>query len=278
MKNNKLKIWLLSCLTILLAFILAVWPAFRTAAQKKDKPASSSQQGKNSNSHHKSAANPTGGQMSDIDSQTIHQALLEIDRAMEKLKTEEWPRVQVELARAMEQLDTEKIAREITNAVNQVDIQKINLAVTKAMTEVNASKICEEVKAAMAQIDMSELQKELAAKKINSEELALQMEKLKMDMKDLHIDIRKEMENASREMEKAKVKLQLMSEGLKALENEGLIKKGDKISIEYKEGIMYINGRAQTKEVSDKYKKYFGEEHSSIHIDNDDNMDTKLAK
>ena len=61
-----------------------------------------------------------------------------------------------------------------------------------------------------------------------------------------------------------------MKDGLHELEKDGLINKGEKVNIEFKDDILSLNGKPQSKEISEKYKKYFSKAKTTLHIDADD--------
>jgi hypothetical protein len=85
-----------------------------------------------------------------------------------------------------------------------------------------------------------------------------------------HIDMDKIKESVEKGLERqgwkesgiarAKKEIALLKEFTEALEKDGLISKKKGYKIEIKDGEMYINGTKQSKEVNEKYKKYFKEE------------------
>ncbi len=300
MKSRKLRVWLLSLATILITVILAFYPPFRSAAQKKDKPAAG--QTNEDTARRKSTANGSRSKISSVDQTSLDKAMKELDESMRQLQNKEWPNVQVEIENAMKDFDAAKISREVEMAIRQVDMEKINVQVQEAMKHVNAARICEEVSRALKEVDMQKInrevqealkevnaericeqvqkelkavdmasiQKELASvKKINMEEIAKELEKVKEEMARNKIDMKEQFKKAGEEMKKAKEQLQLMKEGLNELEKDGLMKKGEKVNIEFKNGIMLLNGKEQTPEVSAKYKKYFGEGDFRMNHDED---------
>ena len=61
----------------------------------------------------------------------------------------------------------------------------------------------------------------------------------------------------------------LMKEFTEGLEKDGLINRKKGFTLEIKNGELYINGTKQSKEVNDKYHKYFKDEDYSIKSDGD---------
>ena len=73
--------------------------------------------------------------------------------------------------------------------------------------------------------------------------------------------VEESMKDARIQMEKAKKQLQELKEFTDALQKDGLIDKDKRFSIEWKNGgDLYINGTKQSKEISEKYRKYYKED------------------
>ena len=158
--------------------------------------------------------------------------------------------------------------KEVDMVKMQAEIKKAQAEMQKSMKDLDVSKINAEVAKAMKAIDMKAMEKDLAAvKNINTEELKLEMAKVKEELAQNKIDIKIQLEEAKEQMKKANVQLMLVKEGLDELEKDGLKKKDEKVNIEYRNGILYLNGKPQSQQVSDKYKKYFGDE---IHVINNE--------
>ena len=64
------------------------------------------------------------------------------------------------------------------------------------------------------------------------------------------------MAKAQEGINKAKEKLQQMKDFTDALAADGLIDKKKGYTIEWKDGNLYIDGKEQPKNISDKYRKY----------------------
>jgi hypothetical protein len=75
------------------------------------------------------------------------------------------------------------------------------------------------------------------------------------------------MEHARTGLEKAKKEITLLKEFTSELEKDGLVDRKKGYTIEIKSGEMYINGVKQSKEVNDKYRKYFKDEDYTIKSD-----------
>ena len=262
MKTTKAGIMIFLAVLIAAA-TLSLYPSFRSSAQTKPKPSVK----KPGSNHDAGKSTPNSrSKMGDVDQQDIDKAMKEVEESMKQVSEIEWPKVQLEISKAMKEIDAVKIQKEIEASMKEIDMNAIKIEIDKAMAEVkeNLSKVdYEKIKRdadkAINNIDLKVLQNKLAeVKKINSEQIKQQMELVKEQMENSKIDMKEQMEHAHEQIQLAKTQLQLVRDGLDELEKDGLKKKGEKISIEYKEGIMYLNGKPQSKEVSDKYKKYFG--------------------
>ena len=72
------------------------------------------------------------------------------------------------------------------------------------------------------------------------------------------------MKKAKEELNKAKEELTSYKTMTAEMEKDGLIKKDENYTIEYNNGTLRINGKQQSKEVTDKYRKYIKKERLSI--------------
>ena len=75
------------------------------------------------------------------------------------------------------------------------------------------------------------------------------------------------MEEAKNGINKGKEELKQIKMMFTEMEKDGLIDSQQGFTIEYKEKDLYINGTKQKEQVTDKYRKYFKEDHFKIKID-----------
>jgi len=171
-----------------------------------------------------------------------------------------------ELEDAMKQLDIQmqkldlqlkdldvNISKHVQEALANIDMQKINKEVQENLKNIDFDKI-------KLQVDKSLEQAKEQMKNIDTEKLKIQMQELqnKFNSEDFKKEIEHAMKGAKENIEKAKKNLQEMKEFTDELEKDGLIDKDKGYSIEWKNGgELYINGKKQSKEISDKYKKYY---------------------
>src|SRR5262249_25422305 len=97
-------------------------------------------------------------------------------------------------------------------------------------------------------------------KNIDMDKLKIQMQELqnKFNSDEIKKEIDGAMKGAKESIEKAKKELQDLKDLTDQLQKDGLIDKKKGYSIEWKNGgELYINGKKQPKEISDKYRKYY---------------------
>jgi len=135
------------------------------------------------------------------------------------------------------QLELERAQAEIAKQ----DWKKVEAELANAKVEVERA-----IKASQAAFEIEGMQKAMA-----EAEKSLANQKGK---------IADEMKKAELEMKKAHEQIGLMQQGMEMMEKEGLIKPNESINLEWEDEIMILNGKKQSKEVSDKYRKYFKHE------------------
>ncbi len=238
------------------------------------------------------------GAMDKIDFEKIQ---ADIDNAM---KSVDFEKIQKELAQSWSKVDFEKMNHHWEDAMKKIDFEKINREIEESMKKVDWENVHDKWQCAMdkaeweklekdikksleavSKIDMekmradlekakSEVEQELRnAEKYNNknveesmEKVKEQMEKMKLDMKDkkFDFDFKKIMETASEGIEKARIEVKGFQEMVYAMEAEGLVDTKKDYTIEYDNGEISINGKKQSSAVSDKYKKYFRNDKTSI--------------
>ena len=158
----------------------------------------------------------------------------------------------------IKKLDFTKISREVQASLKQVNWEKTRAEVDKAMRQAEIQ---------LKEVDMKKIQKELESvqENINAEKIMAHV-----DMEKIKRNVDEGLAKARTGIERAKKELTLLKEFTGALEKDGLINKKKGFKIEIKNGEMYINGTKQSKEVNDKYHKYFKDEDYTIRSDGDD--------
>lgn len=195
----------------------------------------------------------------------------EIEKAQSSFKNIQWPNIDLEMKKAMQQLesiDRQKIKMDIEKSIKNVDWKKMQLDINASLKalELELPKIQLEVNEKLTQ-QLDEATRTLEKTK---KELALQQEKMKLDM---HQSFNESMKNLDKQLAKAKSQLESLKEMSAAMEKDGLIKQGENADILFKKGDLYINGQKQPIEVTNKYKHYFKKQTGDSLYFSDDNDD-----
>ncbi len=176
----------------------------------------------------------------------------------------------------------------IEKTMKDLDEKLKNLS--EQMKAIDYLKIEKETQDAIANIDWSKMQQTINASikqaqegiaKINKEEIKQKLDEMQQQLasKDFakqYIDqekIQKAMQNAEQSMEHEKAEMQQWQDLSNALEKDGLIDKTKPYTVQLKDGVLFINSKQQSKEITEKYKKYYnGKNNFSINKDgeNDD--------
>ena len=197
----------------------------------------------------------------------LDEAIDELDKADLKVDLE---KIKSQIDEAMKQVDMAKIQMEVDKAMKSVDMEKIKDEIEKATKEVDAARIQQDVKESLDKIDWKQMEKDLeAVKKIDLSKLNEDMKKLDLQMKELGPKIEKEMEKAKVEIGKAKEEMKEYKGFVDGLDQDGLINKKEPYSIEYKNGVLIINGKKQPPSVHLKYRSFL-EKHKKFNIKKSD--------
>jgi hypothetical protein len=78
------------------------------------------------------------------------------------------------------------------------------------------------------------------------------------------------MEKARQEVDKAKDEVKGFQEMIYAMEKDGLLNTKEDYSIEFRKDELSINGKRQSAEIFNKYKKYFKKDRLTIRKENGD--------
>lgn len=200
---------------------------------------------------------------------------VELDKAMktvaEKLKEIDWSKLNLQISESLKDIDLDKIKNSVEQSLKALDMAAIEKDVQNALKEVDMKQVNVDIKQAMQEakqelekVNWNEIKKELADAKI-------EIEKAKIELKDL--DLGKIMDEAKAGIEKAKTELKAMKTMFTELEKDGLIDRKKGFKLEYKDGSLYIDGKQQSQEVSDKYRKYAKDGKLHINIAKDNGKD-----
>lgn len=194
----------------------------------------------------------------------LDQAMKELDEAMrdmDKTTKIDFTKMDKEIKQALEEIkkvDFEKISREVASELKKIDWEKTRTEVNKALQEAHTQ---------LKEVDVKHIQEEVARAQEN---IKSQKTLAHIDMQKIKENVEKSLSNARNGIEKAKKEIGLLKEFTGALEKDGLINRKKGYRIEIKNGEMFINGNKQSKEINDKYRKYFKDEDYTISSDGDE--------
>lgn len=212
----------------------------------------------------KSTWNDRSGNMDQLDVQLNHLdvQMKHLDEQMKHLNEQmqhlDFSKTQKELDQAMKNLDKEKIAAQMDQSIKNIDWKAINRQMEKDFAKADKIHVAEakkQIEKVRAQIEKQKINMRFSVPEIDTKKIRLQTEKA--------------MKNAKKSIEKAKEEIQNMRDFTDALQTDGLIDKSKPYKVEVKEGELYINGNKQSKEVSDKYKRFYRKDNFTIDMNDE---------
>jgi hypothetical protein len=196
--------------------------------------------------------------MGEVNAQVLNLDLSKIQKeAMaQALKAADMDKAMQEVSLALKNIDLDKMMADVSASLKNVNQDFKSAEIEKALAE--ARKEMEKAKLELKEVDKKAIQQELAKAKIEIEKSKAEIEK---------IDMNKIMDEARAGIEKAKDEMKLTKAMFTEMEKDGLINSKAGFTIEYKNKELYINGMKQDAKTTDKYRKYFKEDHFKIKID-----------
>lgn len=152
----------------------------------------------------------------------------------------------------MKNLDLKKYQNEIDGAMKKIDVEKITAQIEKSRKSIDWETINNQVaeNINISKLKMADVKKEMELVKAD---LLQHKTNLKLDTGKINADI----ENAMKSIADAREEINNLQEFTDVLEKDRLIDKSKAFKIEVKNGELYIDGKKQPKEVSDKYRQYY---------------------
>ena len=203
----------------------------------------------------------------DIDEaiEELDKGKVEIDKSLNNI---DWPKInadiklamdnihvnldemKVNVAQSLKAIDVNKIHAEVQQALKEVDAEKIQADVAMSLKDINVEKIKTDVQASMDKVDWDQIKVDIEKAK------NIDMKKVEAEMRDMKPEIEKSMKEAHEGIEKAKKELKEYKEFINDLDKDGLINKKEDYKIEYNNGVLTINGKKQSEEVTNKYSSF----------------------
>lgn len=172
------------------------------------------------------------------------------------LKSVDMAKIMEDVNRSLKAVDMDKLLADVTSSLNDINWGDKNEEIEKALKE--AKKEIEKAKLEIRDIDRDKIEKELDKARLEIEKSRTEINK---------IDLTKIMSEAREGIDKAKEELKLTKEMFSEMEKDGLINSKEGFTIEFKNKDLYIDGKKQSDKTTDKYRKYFKQDHFKIRID-----------
>lgn len=275
---------------LLVSGFAILFPFFSTKAQKVKKEIAKEEKYQDSSKSKTKSITIKGGDldkaMADLDKNMKDLQNLNLDEVMktatDAVKSIDLAAIEKSVADAMKSVNVEQIQQQVKLAMQQVNMDSIQQQVKLAMQSVDTDKMKAELDKAMTELKNSNWQQELEKgmkemkaglaemKNVNMAEIKKEMENARKEMENAKVNMKDDMRKAKIDIEKARAEMTQLKSLLQDLEKDGLIKKGEDVKLEWKAGRLYINGKEQSPEVSEKYKAL---EKISINIDSNDDED-----
>jgi hypothetical protein len=189
---------------------------------------------------------------------------LQIDEAMKNIDSK---KIQEEINKAMKDVDFEKMKTELKENMDKIDMQQMKDEIAKAMKQIDAEKIKADINTSIAKIDMDKIKIELDKVK------DIDFKGIEDNLKKMKPEIEKSMQNAKESIEKAKTEMLAYKNFIDGLDKDGLIDKNKSYTIEYKNGVLSINGKKQSADVVKKYNSFLKDRKDFTIKKDDDGFD-----
>jgi chromosome segregation ATPase len=189
---------------------------------------------------------------SDRDFYKIEEQMKHLQLQMEKLDAQ-----MKKLDGQFQKLDFSDQEKEISEAIKNIEMDKNNEQIEEALKGIDLNEINNSVeRVKVNKLRMKEVEKQLERVKTN-----LQKQRFNLQFKNERIreNVERALNDAKQAGENAREEIRNVKELTDVLEKDGLLDKSKAYKIEVKKGELYINGKKQSKEVSDKYRQYYRE-------------------
>lgn len=200
----------------------------------------------------------------------------ELDRSLlqvgEELKKIDLSKIQKDIEASLKSIDADKILKDVERSLKDIDLEKTLASVSESLKDIDLDLKSEEIGKAMkeAKKELEKAKEEI--RKIDKEAIRKEMDEAKKEMDKSReelkkIDMDKIMDKAREGIKKAKEELKEMKTMITEMEKDGLVNSKEGLTLEYRNKDLYIDGKKQPKEVTDKYRKYFNKDDFKITIE-----------
>ena len=197
---------------------------------------------------------------------------------------------ELELSKALREIDGEKIEREIraamkamdvdllkmqesaARAMKEIDFQKVNVDMQKALAEaqkelstIDTEKMKKEIEQSLAKVDLNKMNAEMQKMK------ELDLSKMKEELANIRPEIEKSLAEAKKDIAKARQEISDYKNLVHALDKDGFLNKNQNYKVEYKNKELTVNGKKLSADAIRKYSEYLGDkEDFTIKKEDDD--------
>ena len=210
----------------------------------------------------------------------LDEALLELDKG------------EVEMQKAMREVDGEKIEREVREALKGVDVDMARMKeeIARAMKEVDMQKINAQVQRDLAgaqkdlaRVDMEKVKRQIeeSLSKVDEQKMKAEMKKvremdfskMKKEMEGIRPEIEKSLREAKKNIEKARQEITSYKNLVNALEKDGYLNKAGNYKVEYKSGELVVNGKKVPADAVKKYNEFLSDKKDFTLQKDEDGLD-----
>jgi Asp-tRNA(Asn)/Glu-tRNA(Gln) amidotransferase A subunit family amidase len=201
----------------------------------------------------------------------LDKSLLQVNEEMKKI---DLSAMQKEIEASLKAVDMEKIMKDVESSLKSIDLEKMMADISSSLKDVNLELKSSEIEKAMQEAKKEIEKAKLEIKEVDREAIKKELEKAKLEIDKIKpeidkIDMDKIINEARAGIDKAKEELKLTREMFTEMEKDGLINSKEGFTVEYKDKSLYIDGKKQSEKITDKYRKYFKQEHFKMKIDKD---------
>ena len=195
----------------------------------------------------------------------IEEQMKQLELQMEKLGDQ-----MQKLDGQLQKIDMTKYENEINKALQDINLKEIENEVSEPTTEIEPGEINESIeRIKVDKLRMKEVEKELekAKRELHKQKFEMDLNKGKM-----RLEVKEAMQKAKQSLRSAHEEIENIKNFTDALQKDGLIDKSKAYKIEVKDGELFIDGKKQSKETSDKYRKYYKKSDFSINMSEGDDF------
>jgi len=215
-----------------LTVVLIGFSAFSQNQKKSGDSFRKEQLSQNNNTDTSGRRNSTNGDIDQLDEQ-----MRQLDTQMKDLDIQ------------MKNVDFERYQKQFDEAIKKIDLEDFSDKIDKSMKNIDWENVRNQLKKG-AQAN----QKQMEQAKMDFEK---QKAGFRLNGQKMKENFEKSMKNARRSMENAREEIKNLREFANILEKDGLIDKSKRYKIEVINNELYINDQKQSKEINDKYRKYY---------------------